>query len=118
MLFVTLLPYQSFLSIVCSNFVVFLFSISCKLISSCFVKGLGISKSFERCFLLPGVVPENAVLADVLGRELVQAASTFLVVVNGIVFNWRSITLIVFTLYFTSSFFLVVVISKIVELKV
>lgn len=86
--------------------------------SGCFVVRLGISKSFEHFFLLAGVVSENAVLADVLGGELVQAAATFLVVVNGIIFDRRSITLIVFIFDFTSSFLLVVIVSKVVQLKV
>jgi hypothetical protein len=79
---------------------------------------LGVSEPLEHFLLLIAVVSEYAILGDVLGSQMIQAAATFLVVVNGIVFNWRSVTLIVFIFDFTSSFFLVVIVSKVVQLKV
>ena len=118
MCFIHFLSMKSFLPIVFSYSIVNLSSLRRKVDCSCFVVRLSISESLDHFSLLTGIVSENPILADVLGGEQVQAAATFLVVVDRIIFNRRSVTLIIMIFDFTSSFLLVVIVSKVIQLKV
>ena len=111
MFFIHLLSHQPLLTINFPDAVVHFSTLGGKIDGGCFVVGLGFAESFEHFSLLTCIVSEYSILADVLSGELVQTAATFLVVVYCIIFNRRSITLIIMIFDFTTSFFLIMIIS-------